>query len=126
MFQSLRERARRLQAETYAVYLASRDPRTPILAKALAATAVGYALSPIDLIPDFIPVLGYLDDLVIVPLLLALAIRLIPAEVLAESREKARVSMMKDASKHRLAAAIVVLIWVGLAALCVWIVVRML
>ena len=83
------ERARALRADIHALYLASRDPRVPRLAKAVAALTVGYALSPIDLIPDFIPVLGHLDDLVLVPLGLALAIRLIPRPILAEHRATA-------------------------------------
>ena len=83
------ERARALKADIYALYLASRDPRVPRLAKVVAALTVGYALSPIDLIPDFIPLLGHLDDLVLVPLGLALAIRLIPRPILAEHRAAA-------------------------------------
>ena len=76
----LRDRAKKLKTETRALYLAGRDPRTPWYARLLAAVVVAYALSPIDLIPDFIPVLGYLDDLVLVPLGIALAIKMIPAE----------------------------------------------
>ena len=83
-------RARRLKLETWAVYLAYRDPRTPWYARLFVLCVVGYALSPIDLVPDFIPVLGYLDDLVLVPLGLALAIRMIPQPVLDECRERAR------------------------------------
>ena len=75
-------RARQLQAEVYALYLAYRDPRVPWYAKAVAACVVGYALSPIDLIPDFIPVLGYLDDLVLIPLGIALVLRMIPPAVM--------------------------------------------
>ena len=82
-------RARQLKAEVYALYLAYRDPRVPWYAKVLAACVVGYALSPIDLIPDFIPVLGYLDDLVLIPLGIALTLRLIPPEVLDECRARA-------------------------------------
>src|SRR5215510_13084224 len=81
-----RERARLLKREVYALYFACRDPRTPWYAKAIAACVVAYALSPIDLIPDFIPVIGYLDDLVIVPLGIALVLKLIPAEIMAEHR----------------------------------------
>ena len=83
------ERARELRREVYALYFACRDPRTPWYAKWLVAGVVAYALSPIDLIPDFIPVLGQLDDLILVPLGIAIAIRLIPTEVLAECRAKA-------------------------------------
>ena len=80
-------RRRQLQAEVYALYLAYRDPRVPWYAKAVAACVVGYALSPIDLIPDFIPVLGYLDDLVLIPLGIALALRMIPPAVMDECRD---------------------------------------
>jgi uncharacterized membrane protein YkvA (DUF1232 family) len=85
-----RARARDLETEVRALWLASRDPRVPWHAKAVAGLTVAYALSPIDLIPDFIPVLGHLDDLVLVPLGLALAIRLVPPEVLAEHRARVR------------------------------------
>lgn len=114
--------AARLRRETYAVYLAARDARTPWYAKALAIAVVGYALSPIDLIPDFIPVLGHLDDLVIVPAGLAVAIRLIPARVLDECR--ARAEEMGDAPVNRKAAVVIVSIWLLLAGLAVFLVVR--
>ncbi len=81
---------RQLKAEAYAVYLASRDPRVPRYAKAVAVCVVGYALSPIDLIPDFIPVLGYLDDLVLIPLGVVMVLRMIPPAVMVECRERAR------------------------------------
>ena len=81
--------ARHIKRDAVAVYFAARDPRTPWFATALALVVAAYALSPIDLIPDFIPVLGYLDDLLLVPLGLMLVIRLLPPAVLAESREKA-------------------------------------
>jgi len=90
MFKELKARARALKTETYAIYLAARDARTPWYAKAIALGTVAYAISPIDLIPDFIPVIGYLDDLIIVPAGIALAVRLIPAEVMSEARETAR------------------------------------
>lgn len=76
----LKERARHLKAETFALYLAARDPRTPWYAKLIVADIVAYAFSPIDLIPDFVPVLGYLDDLILVPMGIALAIKLIPIQ----------------------------------------------
>jgi uncharacterized membrane protein YkvA (DUF1232 family) len=84
------ERVRALKAEGHVLYLACRDPRVPLLPRAIAVMVVAYALSPIDLIPDFIPIVGYLDDLVLVPLGLALAIRLIPPEILREHRERAK------------------------------------
>src|SRR2546423_2275266 len=88
-----KQQARRLKTETYALYLAYRDPRVPWYARLVAAGVVAYALSPIDLIPDFIPILGYLDDLILVPLGFALALRLIPAPVLAECRAAAEVKV---------------------------------
>ena len=114
--------ARRLEVEVYALYLAYRDPRVPWYARAFAALVVGYAFSPIDLIPDPIPVLGYLDDLIIVPLGVALAIRMIPSLVLAECRQEARDA--KDRPVSRTAAVVVVATWIALAALAVWLVAR--
>jgi uncharacterized membrane protein YkvA (DUF1232 family) len=111
--QRLKARARLLRRDTYAVYLACRDPRTPWYAKTLAAAVAAYAFSPIDLIPDFIPVLGYLDDLIIVPAGIALAIKLIPAPVMAEARERARLESSEKSS--RTAALIVIAIWITVA-----------
>jgi uncharacterized membrane protein YkvA (DUF1232 family) len=110
-----RDKARALKRETYAVYLACRDPRVPWYGRLLAACIVGYAFSPIDLIPDFIPVLGYLDDLILIPLGIALVLKTIPPVVMAESREKAAVAMAGGKPKSRIAAGIIVLIWIGLA-----------
>lgn len=118
----LKRWAARLKTEVSALYLAYRDPRVPWYAKAVAALVVGYAFSPIDLIPDPIPVLGYLDDLILVPLGVALAIRMIPPEVLAECREKAQ--EMEDRPVNRVAAVVVVAVWVALAALAVLFVAR--
>lgn len=112
-----KQHARRLKAETYALYLAYRDPRVPWYARLVAVCVVGYALSPIDLIPDFIPVLGYLDDLVLIPAGIALALKLIPPEVMAECRERARAAEGRPVS--RFAAVVIVAIWLGLAALAV-------
>ena len=92
---SLKERAEKLKNDISAVFLAWKDPRTPFWAKLLAALTVAYALSPIDLSPDFIPVLGYLDDLLLLPGLVALCVRLIPPEVMADCRERAR-DLWKD------------------------------
>ena len=114
--------ARKLKVEIYALYLAYRDPRVPWYARVFAALVVGYAFSPIDLIPDVIPVLGYLDDLLIVPLGIALAIRMIPPSVLAECREEARNA--KDRPVNKVAAVVVVAIWIALAALAVWLVTK--
>src|SRR5437868_13035767 len=90
-----KERAREIKSELYALYLAYRDPRVPWYARAFAACVVGYAFSPIDLIPDPIPLIGYLDDLILVPLGIALALKMIPADVMAESRARARASMQQ-------------------------------
>jgi uncharacterized membrane protein YkvA (DUF1232 family) len=112
----LKQRARALKNEALAVYLAARDPRTPWYAKALIFFVVAHTFSPIDLIPDFIPVLGYLDDLIITPGGLWLAVRMIPAEVLAEARITAA-SQDIDRSVGTIGAAIIVLLWiVGLSA----------
>lgn len=117
MLTNLRERARRLRAETLALYLAARDPRTPWYAKWLVAGIVAYALSPIDLIPDFVPVLGYLDDLVLIPMGLALAIKLIPESVLTECRARAQDMVRNKLPVSRVAGAVIVLIWLLLVAL---------
>jgi uncharacterized membrane protein YkvA (DUF1232 family) len=123
-FERWRQRARQLKTETYALYLAYRDPRVPWHARLFAACVVAYAFSPIDLIPDFIPVLGYLDDLVLVPLGIALAIRMIPEPVLAESRQKAQEIMAEGKPASWLAAAIIILIWILLAAVAIALIVR--
>jgi uncharacterized membrane protein YkvA (DUF1232 family) len=120
-----KDRARQLKAETYAVYLAYRDPRVPWYARALAAAVVAYAFSPIDLIPDFIPVLGYLDDLVLVPLGITLALRMIPPAVMAQCREKAREAIAEGKPTNWAAAAVIVTIWLGLLALGIVLVVRL-
>lgn len=96
MLESWKRHAQNLRAETYALYLAYRDPRTPWYARLFAALVVGYAFSPVDLIPDFVPVLGYLDDLVLVPLGVLLALKMIPPEVWAESRARAQEAMTAD------------------------------
>lgn len=114
-WETWRGRARALKRETYAVYLACRDPRVPWYGRLLAACIVGYAFSPIDLIPDFVPVLGYLDDLILIPLGIALLLKVIPSEVMAECREKAAISMAGGKPRNWIAAAIIVLIWIGLA-----------
>ncbi|MEA2597099.1 MAG: hypothetical protein QOF01_3568 [Thermomicrobiales bacterium] len=113
-------RVRRLKTELVALSLAYRDPRTPWYAKVVAACVVGYAFSPLDLIPDPIPILGYLDDLVLLPLGIALAIRLIPPAVLADARAQANDPDRPRAPANRLAAAAIVLVWLALAALAVW------
>ena len=107
---SLRARARGLKRDTHALFLACRDPRTPWYAKLLAGAIVAYALSPIDLIPDFVPVLGYVDDLLIVPLGLSLAARLVPPEVIADCRVRALAAAERPTSRS--AALVIVAIWI--------------
>ena len=114
-----KQRARELKIQIYAIYLAYRDPRVPLYARIFAAGVVGYAFSPIDLIPDPIPILGYLDDLVIVPLGIALALKMIPPDVLAECQEKSREVMRQGKPVNKVAAAIIVAIWILLAVLVV-------
>ena len=117
-----KERAREIKSEVYALYLAYRDPRVPWYARAFAACVVAYAFSPIDLIPDPIPVLGYLDDLVLVPLGVVLARKMIPADVLAECREKARNQEAERKPRNWVAAGVIIGVWVLLAVLAVaWI-----
>ena len=103
--------SKKLKTEVYALYLASRHPRTPWHAKVLAALIIGYALSPIDLIPDFIPVVGYLDDLILIPLGIALLIKIISKDILEECRAKAEAELSKRKPKNWVAAIIIVLIW---------------
>ncbi|UEM03786.1 DUF1232 domain-containing protein [Skermanella rosea] len=111
--------ARGVKRDVHAVYLAARDPRTPWYARAAALLVAAYALSPIDLIPDFIPVVGYLDDLLIVPLGILLVARLIPADVLAEHRSAAR-ALPAAAPVSYAAAAVVVAVWIAAAAALSW------
>lgn len=115
----LKQRTRHLKVETFALYLAARDPRTPWYAKLLVAGIVAYAFSPIDLIPDFVPVLGYLDDLILIPMGIALSVKLIPHSVLAECRARAQETIQNGKPVSRVAGAVIVAIWLVLAALCI-------
>jgi uncharacterized membrane protein YkvA (DUF1232 family) len=117
MLDRLKRWARAIKTDVVALWLAARDPRTPWHAKAVAACVAAYALSPIDLIPDFIPVLGYLDDLVIVPAGILLAIRLVPADLMTEFREEAR---RRDKPGSRFGAVVIVAIWLLCGALLAW------
>lgn len=122
LLEQIKQRAHRFKAETFALYLAARHPATPWYAKLLVAAIVAYAFSPIDLIPDFVPVLGYLDDLILIPLGIALTIKLVPPPVLAECRARAQEAMHHGTPMSRTAAVVIVAIWLALAALClVWI-----
>jgi uncharacterized membrane protein YkvA (DUF1232 family) len=111
MLEQLKQRARALKNEAFAVYLAARDPRTPWYAKALIFFVVAHTFSPIDLIPDFIPVLGYLDDLIITPGGLWLAVRMIPPEVLVEARVTAATQGV-DRSIGKVGAVLIVSLWI--------------
>lgn len=114
LVQKLKEKAKALNAELTAVYLSMMDKRTPWFGKIMIIITISYALSPIDLIPDFIPVLGYLDDLIIIPLLLTASINLIPKDVLAENRIKARENIQINKKIGIFSAIIIVLLWVGI------------
>lgn len=109
--------ARSLKTELYALYLAYRDPRVPWYARILAACVVGYAFSPIDLIPDPIPILGYLDDLIIIPVGIWLTVKLIPRDVLLECRGRAKHEMQQGKPTNWVAAGVIVFIWILLAVL---------
>ena len=111
MLEKLKARARALKTEAYAIYLAARDPRTPWYAKALIFFVVAHTFSPIDLIPDFIPILGYLDDLIITPGGIWLAVRLIPPEVLAEARAMAATRAI-DRRVGVIGATLIILVWI--------------
>lgn len=114
----LKNYARKLKQNVFVLYLSYKDKRVPWYARLVAILVVAYAFSPIDLIPDFIPVLGYLDDLIIVPLGISLALKLIPSYIMEENREKAEEMRKKGKPKNWFAAALFILIWI-LAA--VWV-----
>jgi uncharacterized membrane protein YkvA (DUF1232 family) len=109
MLNTLKAQAKQLKQHTLTVYFAARDPRTPILVRTLALLVAAYALSPIDLIPDFIPIIGYLDDLILIPLGLALVVRLTPPEVMESARAQAQHASTKPVSYP--AAAFVIVVW---------------
>lgn len=120
MLARLAQEARRLKTETLVLYFAARHPATPWSARLLVAFIVGYALSPIDLIPDFIPVLGYLDELILLPLLLALALRMIPEPVLVECRERAARMAASTKPVSRIAGVMIFIIWLLAFGLLAW------
>ncbi len=115
---SLKARAKQLKQQTLTVYYAARDRRTPLHVRALAFFVAAYAFSPIDLIPDFIPVLGYLDDVILIPLGLALVVKLTPPEILESAQAQAKEAASKPVSYT--AAAFIVLLWI----IALWVVVR--
>ena len=119
-----KRRARRLKMETYVLYLACKDPRVPWYAKVLVTLVVGYVFSPVDPIPDFIPLVGFLDELVVVPVGVVIARRLIPDQVMTEAREKAKVLKGKPVSRK--AIAVVVAVWLLIAAVAIALAARLL
>jgi len=119
---SLRARARQVKIDLIALSLAARDPRTPWYAKLIVAGCVAYALSPVDVIPDFIPVIGLVDDLIFIPIALALAVRFIPDEVLADCRHRAGEIAARKTSRG--AAIVIIAFWIALAAIGAWLLVR--
>ena len=123
LWQRLRSWAHLVLRDGLALYIAARDPRTPWFAKLLALLVAAYALSPIDLIPDAIPVLGFLDELILLPIAIALIARLIPTQIMAESRAAAQAMVEKPRSKA--GAAIIIGIWaLGLGTFLWWVFAR--
>ena len=118
MWRRIKDWARAARRDVHALWLAARDPRTPWYARAFALAVAAYALSPIDLIPDFIPVLGYLDEVILLPPAILLAIRMVPPEVMAEHRATAAAAQARPVS--RAGAALIVAVWAAVAALLVW------
>ena len=118
MFERAKQWARVVKRDVHALYLAGRDPRVPWYAKTLALCVAGYALSPIDLIPDFVPVVGYLDDVILVPLGIVLVVKLIPPGIMAEHRAMAAAAQERPVS--RVAAVIIAVIWLACAAVAGW------
>lgn len=115
-----KQKAKKIKKDLGALYLAYKRPDVPIYAKIAAILVVGYALSPIDLIPDFIPVLGYLDDLILVPLGITLAIKLIPKDIMEECRQEAENVFSKGKPKNWVAGAIIIGIWIAIVALIIY------
>jgi len=117
LLEAFKQRARRLKAETFALYLAARHPRTPWYAKLVVVGIVAYAFSPIDIIPDFVPILGYLDDLILLPMGIALAIKMIPPDVWLECQARAQEVMIHGRPASYVAGAVIIVLWIALAAL---------
>ena len=119
--QKWKQKARALKQELHALYLACKDKRTPWYAKALGVCVIGYALSPIDLIPDPIPILGYADDFILLPLGIAAVRKMIPPAILAECRIKAREASTKPKRRNWIAAGVIIVIWIVLIVLAfIW------
>ena len=126
MLAKLKNWANTLKREVSALYIAARDPRVPWYAKVFMGFVLAYFFSPIDLIPDFIPFIGYLDDLIIVPLGIALAIKMIPAQVMIDARKQADGLLQQKEPVSRVGTIMVIVIWLIILALVVWFVVQLL
>jgi uncharacterized membrane protein YkvA (DUF1232 family) len=120
VWQAWKSWAAALKQDIYALYLAARDPRVPVVAKLVVVLVVAYALSPIDLIPDFIPVLGYLDDMLLLPIGIALAIKLMPRDVWEDCKSQARAELASDLPRNRTAAMVIASVWIVLLGLVAW------
>ena len=121
MISKLKVRVRQLKAEVFALYFAAQHPKTPWYAKLLIVAIVAYALSPIDLIPDFIPVLGLLDEIILLPLGIVLVLKMVPVDVMSECRARALAQPLNGSRAGRIAAAVIVLLWLTLAVLAaIW------
>lgn len=117
MFEKMKNWARNLKRKLFILYFACKDKRVPLYAKVFTTCVVAYAFSPIDLIPDFIPILGYLDDIILVPLGIMLALKMIPKNVLSDCEIKAEEMMKKDKPKNWIVGSIIVFIW---ALIIIW------
>ena len=124
MIAALKNRARSLKREAYALYIAARDPRVPWYAKVFMGLVLAHTFSPIDLIPDFIPVLGYLDDLIVTPLGIALALKMIPAQVMTDARQQAEELLRQGKPISRAGAVMVITIWLIIITAVVWFIAR--
>lgn len=121
----LKEKAASLKKEAYALYIAARDPRLPWYAKAFLSLVLAYAFSPIDLIPDFIPLLGYLDDLILIPLGITLALKMIPTQVMQDARKQAEEALLHGNPISRAGALLIIVTWLIVIAVVIWSLIRM-
>lgn len=126
LLKRLKTMAKKLKANLMVLYLAYRDPRVPLVTKIFAICVVAYAFSPVDLIPDFIPILGYLDDLILVPLGIYIALRLYPKEVLEEYRTKVEEQRKLGKPKNWITGILIIAVWIGFAVWSGWYIYRLL
>ncbi|MCX7838515.1 MAG: YkvA family protein [Anaerolineae bacterium] len=124
MIAELEKRARALKRDAYALYIAARDPRVPWYAKVFLGLVLAHTFSPIDLIPDFVPILGYLDDLVITPLGIVIALKMIPPEVISEARQQSEELLRQGKPISRVGALLVIAVWLIIITAIVWSIVR--